>query len=131
MTLAVPRGTVFGFLGPNGAGKTSTLRIVLGLLRASSGTVRVLDRDPAVDGRAVRGQLGVLLENDGLYDRLTAYDNLDYHARIHHVAGTAVRIEELLRAAELWDRRHERVATSSKGMRQKLAISRAVLHRPP
>ena len=111
MTLAVPKGAVFGFLGPNGAGKTSTLRVLLGLLRATAGTVRVLGLDPAREGRAVRQKIGVLLENDGLYDRLTAYDNLDYHARIHRVVQAPVRIEELLQAAGLWDRRRDRVAT--------------------
>ena len=130
LSLTVPRGTVFGFLGPNGAGKTSTLRVLLGLLRPSTGVVRVLGIDPTADGRRVRRQVGVLLEHDGLYDRLTAYDNLDYHARIHHLADAPPRIEQLLRACELWDRRRDRVATWSKGMRQKLAISRALLHRP-
>jgi ABC-2 type transport system ATP-binding protein len=133
LTLTVPRGIVFGFLGPNGAGKTSTLRVLLGLLRASAGTVRVLGVDPAADARRVRAQVGVLLEHDGLYDRLTALANLEYHARIHHLgsAAAAARIEELLRACGLWDRRRDRVATWSKGMRQKLAVARALLHRPP
>ena len=132
LTLTVPRGIVFGFLGPNGAGKTSTLRVLLGLLRASAGTVRVLGVDPAADARRVRAQVGVLLEHDGLYDRLTALANLEYHARIHHLgSAAAARIEELLRACGLWDRRRDRVATWSKGMRQKLAVARALLHRPP
>jgi ABC-2 type transport system ATP-binding protein len=74
--------------------------------------------------------VGVLLENDGLYDRLTALGNLEYYARIHHIASPAARIEELLRACGLWDRRRDRVAIWSKGMRQKLAIARALLHRP-
>ena len=133
LTLEVPRGIVFGFLGPNGAGKTSTLRVLLGLVRASAGTARVLGLDPVTEAPRVRAQVGVLLENDGLYDRLTALANLEYHARIHHMAAPvrATRIEELLRACGLWDRRRDRVATWSKGMRQKLAVARALLHRPP
>ncbi|HET9623403.1 MAG TPA: ABC transporter ATP-binding protein [Kofleriaceae bacterium] len=131
LSLHVPRGTVFGFLGPNGAGKTSTLRILLGLLRASAGTARVLGLDPTGDAMRVRAQVGVLLEHDGLYDRLSALANLEYHARIHHLAAPAGRIEELLRRAGLWDRRRDRVTTWSKGMRQKLAVARALLHRPP
>jgi ABC-2 type transport system ATP-binding protein len=122
---------VFGFLGPNGAGKTSTLRLLLGLLRATSGVVRVLGLDPASAAQGVRARLGVLLEHDGLYDRLTALGNLDYYARIFRVASPAARIEELLRGAGLWERRHDRVATWSKGMRQKLAVARTLLHRPP
>lgn len=133
LTLEVPRGIVFGFLGPNGAGKTSTLRVLLGLVRASAGTTRVFGLDPASEATRVRAQVGVLLENDGLYDRLTAVANLEYHARIHHLAAPArrARIEELLRACGLWDRRRDRVAIWSKGMRQKLAVARALLHRPP
>jgi ABC-2 type transport system ATP-binding protein len=133
LSLTVPRGTVFGFLGRNGAGKTTTLRVLLGLLRPAAGTARVLGLDPGVDGRGVRGQVGVLLEHDGLYDRLSALDNLDYHARIHHLdrAARSARIEELLRLFDLWERRTDRVATWSKGMRQKLAIARALIHRPP
>jgi ABC-2 type transport system ATP-binding protein len=133
LTLTVPRGTVFGFLGPNGAGKTTTLRILLGLLRPLGGSALVLGLDPAVDGMRVRGQVGVLLENDGLYDRLSAVDNLEYHGRIHHLARDVrkTRSEELLRSFDLWDRRDNRVNTWSKGMRQKLAIARTLLHRPP
>jgi ABC-2 type transport system ATP-binding protein len=130
--LVVPEGQTTMLLGRNGAGKTSTLRVLLGLLRATAGTVRVLGVDPAADPRRVRGQVGVLLEHDGLYDRLTALANLEYHARIHHLGSAAApRIEELLRACGLWDRRRDRVATWSKGMRQKLAVARALLHRPP
>ncbi|GAC1546857.1 MAG: ABC transporter ATP-binding protein [Myxococcales bacterium] len=132
LDLSVPMGAVFGFLGPNGAGKTTTLRILLGLVRIDAGTVRVLGADPAADGQSIRQQVGVLLESDGLYDRLTAVDNLAYHARIHHLnaATRAQRMEELLRSFGLWERREDRVLTWSKGMRQKLAIARALLHRP-
>jgi len=133
LTLEVPRGIVFGFLGPNGAGKTSTLRVLLGLVRTSAGATRVPGLDPIADAPRVRAQVGVLLENDGLYDRLTALANLDYHARIHHLPAPAraARIEQVLRACGLWDRRRDRVAIWSKGMRQKLAVARALLHRPP
>jgi ABC-2 type transport system ATP-binding protein len=132
LALRVEPGQVFGFLGPNGAGKTTTLRILLGLVRPDVGSVRVLGLDPAVAPREIRASTGVLLETDGLYDRLTAFDNLDYHARIHHLEGAArrSRIDELLQAFALHDRRREPVVGWSKGMRQKLAIARALLHRP-
>jgi ABC-2 type transport system ATP-binding protein len=128
--LAIPAGTVAALLGANGAGKTTTLRILLGLLRADGGATRVLGLDPSVDAPRVRASVGALLENDGLYDRLTAEQNLDYHARIHRVANRVARIEERLRACGLFERRKDRVATFSKGMRQKLAIARALLHDP-
>ena len=133
LTLAVPAGVVFGFLGPNGAGKTTTIRTLLGLTRPDDGHLEVLGLDPRRDPTGVRSRIGALLDNDGLYDRLTALDNLDYHARIRHMSATArrVRIEELLRSFGLWDRRSDRVSTWSKGMRQKLAVARAMLHRPP
>ncbi len=131
LTLEVPAGGVFGLLGPNGAGKTTTLRVLLGLFAVQSGKVRVLGLDPVADGARVRESVGVLLEHDGLYDRLTALQNLEFHARIRHLGAAAgPRIEELLRSFELWDRRRDAVATWSKGMRQKLAIARAMLHRP-
>jgi ABC-2 type transport system ATP-binding protein len=133
VSLAVPAGTVFGFLGPNGAGKTTTLRILLGLLRPDAGDIDVLGLDPRRDPTAVRARIGALLDSDGLYDRLSAYDNLDYHARIRHLpaATRRERIEELLRSFSLWERRKDSVARWSKGMRQKLAVARAMLHRPP
>ncbi|HEY1693058.1 MAG TPA: ABC transporter ATP-binding protein [Polyangiaceae bacterium] len=132
LTLRVEPGTVFGYLGPNGAGKTTTLRVLLGLVRPDAGEVRVLGLDPRSEGKAVRAALGVLLENDGLYDRLTAAQNLEFYARIRGIDGAerARRLEEMLRACDLWDRRGDRVVTFSKGMRQKLAVARALLHRP-
>jgi ABC-2 type transport system ATP-binding protein len=132
LTLRVEEGAVFGFLGPNGAGKTTTLRVLLGLVRPDAGRVSVLGLDPATDAPRIRAAVGVLLESDGLYDRLSALDNLDYHARIHHLEGAArvARIDELLRAFGLYERRRDAVAVWSKGMRQKLAIARALLHRP-
>jgi ABC-2 type transport system ATP-binding protein len=132
LTLDVEAGSVFGFLGPNGAGKTTTLRVLLGLVRPDAGEVRVLGLDPRAQGHEVREALGVLLENDGLYDRLTAWQNLEFHARIRRLEGAdrVRRLEELLKACGLWERRADRVVAFSKGMRQKLAVARALLHRP-
>jgi ABC-2 type transport system ATP-binding protein len=132
LSLAIEPGCVFGYLGPNGAGKTTTLRVLLGLVRPDAGEVRVLGLDPRAQGHEVRTALGVLLENDGLYDRLTAWQNLEFHARIRHIDGVerGKRLEEMLRACGLWERRADRVATFSKGMRQKLAVARALVHRP-
>jgi ABC-2 type transport system ATP-binding protein len=131
LDLVVERGSVFGFLGCNGAGKTTTLRILLGLLPPDAGEVRVNGLDPRREPAQVRAQIGVLLDHDGHYERLTALHNLEFHAALRDLgAGAGARIEELLRACDLWDRRRERVGSFSKGMRQKLAVARALLHRP-
>jgi ABC-2 type transport system ATP-binding protein len=130
--MRVDEGTVFGFLGANGAGKTTTVRLLLGLLRADAGHVRVLGLDPAVDAKEVRRRVGVLLDHDGHYDRLTALQNLEFHAGIRRVDRDVSRrrTEVLLRAMGLWEKRAERVAVFSKGMRQKLAVARALLGEP-
>jgi ABC-2 type transport system ATP-binding protein len=132
VSLAVPAGVVFGLLGPNGAGKTTMIRLLLGLLRADAGRAQVLGYDVSQAGDAVRRRCGALLEHPGLYERLSALDNLDFYARVWRVpvADRGARIRELLSGAGLWDRRGERVAGWSRGMKQQLAIARALLHRP-
>ncbi|GAP09089.1 ABC-type multidrug transport system, ATPase component [Bellilinea caldifistulae] len=133
LTLEVPAGQIFGLLGPNGAGKTTTIRLLLGLLPPTSGQVRVLGMDPLQQGEAVRSRCGALLEHSGLYERLSAEDNLDLYARIWRMdaASRKKRIRELLEGLGLWERRKETVAEWSRGMKQKLAIARVLLHRPP
>jgi ABC-2 type transport system ATP-binding protein len=128
LTFAVEPGDIFGCLGPNGAGKTTTIRIIMGLLRASAGQVRVLGSDPSQD--RVRNRVGFLLETDGLYDNLSARDNLDYYGRLYAVQDVAPRIDAVLAGAGLADRALDKVSVYSKGMRQRLALARALLHRP-
>jgi ABC-2 type transport system ATP-binding protein len=128
LSFAVEPGDIFGCLGPNGAGKTTTIRIILGLLQASAGQVRVLGSDPAED--SVRNRVGFLLEVDGLYDNLSAWDNLAYYARLYGVRDAAPRIKAVLDGAGLADRALDKVSAYSKGMRQRLALARALLHRP-
>jgi ABC-2 type transport system ATP-binding protein len=130
LDLSVERGLVFGFLGPNGAGKTTTIRVILGLLAPEAGEVLVLGKDPRVAAAEVRAEVGALLDHDGHYDRLTALQNLSFHARVRGVADAGARIQTLLERCGLWERRHDRVAMFSKGMRQKLAVARALVHRP-
>jgi ABC-2 type transport system ATP-binding protein len=132
LTLDVPPGIIFGFLGPNGAGKTTTIHLLLGLLEATSGQARVLGLDPRTQGDQVRARSGSLFEFPGLYERLTAEDNLEFYGRVWHIppADLQARIKELLTHLALNDRRTERVGTWSRGMRQKLAIARVLLHRP-
>ncbi|MBI9046803.1 MAG: ABC transporter ATP-binding protein [Anaerolineaceae bacterium] len=132
LNLEVPRGVVFGFLGPNGAGKTTTIRIFLGLLAPASGKARVMGFDVCKQASEIRAESGVLLENNGLYERLNAEENLDYFGRIYHLSREErlARTRDLLTPLGLWDRRKEPVKEWSKGMQQKLAIARAMLHRP-
>jgi ABC-2 type transport system ATP-binding protein len=132
LNLAVPTGSIFGFLGPNGAGKTTTIRLLLGLLEPSSGNAVVLGRDVRRESQAIREQVGVLLDSDGLYERLTARQNLDFFARVARLSKGErdARIRALLEEIDLWDRRDDPVADFSRGMKQKLALARAFLHRP-
>jgi ABC-2 type transport system ATP-binding protein len=132
ISFEVPSGTVFGFLGPNGAGKTTTIRLLLGLLERTYGQVEVLGFDPRTQGEQVRERCGALLEHNGLYERLSAYDNLDYYGRIWRIPGAErqARIKELLGGLDLWERRAESAGKWSRGMKQKLAVARALLHRP-
>jgi ABC-2 type transport system ATP-binding protein len=132
VSLQVPSGSIFGFLGPNGAGKTTTLRLLLGLLELNGGSATVLGYDVATQAAAVREHTGVLLEHDGLYQRLTVYDNLDFFGRIYRLdkKSRQARIRELLEHLGLWDRRDAGIIKLSKGMKQKVAIARALLHRP-
>jgi ABC-2 type transport system ATP-binding protein len=132
VSFEVPSGVVFGFLGPNGAGKTTVIRTLLGLLEPTAGRTEVFGLDPLREGGAVRERCGALLEHHGLYERLTAWQNLDFFARAWHLSSARrqERIAELLTGFGLWDRRHDPVGTWSRGMKQKLAVARAVLHRP-
>lgn len=133
ISMTVATGEVFGFLGANGAGKTTTIRLLLGLLRPTAGRSEVLGYDPAHEGDRVRELTGALLEHTGLYERLTARQNLDFHRRLRGMsdADFTARARPLLERFDLWSRCDERVGTWSRGMKQKLAVVRAVLHRPP
>ena len=133
LSLEVPAGMIFGFLGPNGAGKTTTLNLLLGLLEPTAGRAEVLGFDTQTEADEVRARTGALLEHSGLYEQLTAVDNLESYGRVYGmtVAERKARIQELLSNIGVWERRQERVRTWSKGMKQKLALARAMLHRPP
>lgn len=132
LSLEVPRGVIFGFLGPNGAGKTTTIRLLLGLLEPTNGKAEVLGFDTRTQADEIRLRSGALLEHAGIYERLNAIDNLDYYGRIWHLPQDKrqARIKELLTHFGLWDRRQETVGKWSRGMKQKLAVARALLHHP-
>jgi len=132
LTLEIPRGTVFGFLGPNGSGKTTTIRLLLGLLDADEGSAQVLGFDTKKQPDEVRVRSGALLEHHGLYERLSAAENLDYYGRIWHMskADREKRIRELLEPVDLYERRGDPIGRWSRGMKQKLAVARTLMHRP-
>jgi len=132
LSIEVPHGTVFGFLGPNGAGKTTTIRLLLGLLEPTGGSAQVLGNDTRTHADRIRERCGALLEHTGLYERLSAEDNLDFYGRVWHIpaADRQARIHELLDGVGLWERRQETVANWSRGMKQKLAVARVLFHRP-
>jgi ABC-2 type transport system ATP-binding protein len=132
LTLEVPAGSVFGFLGPNGAGKTTTIRLLLGLIEPTSGSASVLGFDTRTHSHEIRARAGALLEHSGLYERLSAEDNLRFYGRVARMPKPRLeqRIRELLTHLGLWDRRKEAVVKWSRGMKQKLAIARPLLHDP-
>ena len=128
VTMAVKQGDIFGYLGPNGAGKTTTIRIILGLLTATSGKVSLLGQDVQVNN--VRQKIGFVLEADGLYDNLSAYDNLLYYARLYDIPQPSQKVDKVLKQVGLAERGKDKVATYSKGMRQRLALARAMAPDP-
>ena len=132
LSLEVHAGEIFGFLGHNGAGKTTTVRLLNGVIEPNSGNMRVLGLDPQVDGPKLRARTGVLTETPSLDERLTAWDNLSIYADLYGVprADVRQRIHELLAEFDLADRAQERVSGYSKGMKQRLALARALLHKP-
>ena len=130
LTLNIAQGEVFGFLGPNGAGKTTTVRLLTSLIGPTAGSASVLGYDIGREDQNVRRNVGILTETPGLYDRLSARRNLAIFARLYEVEAVERQVEKYLRMLGLWERRDDAAGTFSKGMRQKLAIARALLHEP-
>jgi ABC-2 type transport system ATP-binding protein len=133
LSFKVNEGDIFGMLGPNGAGKTTTIRILAAILSPTSGEVYVGGYNTSLEPVKVREIVGVLTENPSLYDRLTPIENLDFFARAYGVddpSKRSAKIKDLLEYFDLWERRSDRVYTFSKGMKQKLAIARALVHDP-
>ncbi len=131
LSLQVNEGEVFGFLGPNGAGKTTTVRMLACLIAPTAGRAWVNNLEVGQDDTRIRGGLGILTESPGLYDRLSAERNLEIFAELYDAPDPQGQAEKYLRLLGLWDRRESDAGTLSKGMRQKLAIARALLHEPP
>ena len=131
LSFEVRRGEVFGLLGPNGAGKTTTLRMLGGLIAPTSGRLEIdgvqLDRRTA---GSLRARIGFLTETPGLWEQLTSSQNLAVYAELFGVADPGAAVARTLQRFDLWDRRDDRAAQLSKGMKQRLALARALLHEP-
>jgi ABC-2 type transport system ATP-binding protein len=134
LTLKVNAGEVFGFLGPNGAGKTTTVRMLCCLISKTSGEARIGDYDTgrSEDALKIRKLIGLVPDNVGLYDDLSAYDNLDFYGKLYNCtdAQRKENIQRFLTMLGLWEKRDAMAGTFSKGMKQKLAIARALIHEP-
>ena len=132
VSFQVDQGEVFGLLGPNGAGKTTLIRLLAGVLSPTAGSARVLGLDPTIEGPAVRQRCGVLTETPAVYERLTARQNLRFAAEVFNVppSGVMRRVDNLLTEFALGERADEPVGGFSKGMKQRLAIARALVHDP-
>jgi len=133
VSFAIEAGELFGLLGPNGAGKTTTIKMLITLLLPTAGEARVLGLDVVSEARELRKRIGYVFGGDrGLYERLSAYDNLRYFAELYGVSGKPQRrrIDEVLELVGLKGREHERVEGYSRGMRQRLHIARGILHDP-
>jgi ABC-2 type transport system ATP-binding protein len=130
LNLDVAEGEVFGFLGPNGAGKTTTVRMLTSLIGPTGGSARVAGFTLGRQDTEIRRTVGVLTETPGMYDNLSAEYNLRIFAELYEVKDVPGQIEKYLKMLGLWERRYDAAGTFSKGMKQKLAIARALLHEP-
>jgi ABC-2 type transport system ATP-binding protein len=132
LSIEVPSGIIFGFLGPNASGKTTTINLLLGLLEPTAGKAEVMGFDIRMQADEIRACAGALLEYPGLYEQMSAEENLEFYGRVWRLSSAErrARIKELLTHFGLWERRREIVEKWSRGMKQKLATARALLHRP-
>jgi ABC-2 type transport system ATP-binding protein len=131
ITLAIPAGVSFGLLGPNGSGKTTLIRLLVGLLRPKSGQVSVLGRPPSRETARLTGYMPQL---HSLYTELSAYQNVDFFARVYGLKDRGERgrrVAEAIRLVDMWERRHDAVQKLSGGMRQRVSLACAIVHRPP
>lgn len=130
LDLSIDQGEVFGFLGPNGAGKTTTVRMLTSLIGPTSGDAWVNGFKVGSEDKEIRRSVGVLTESPGLYERLSAFKNLSIYANLYEVDKPEQQVEKYLHILGLWSRRDDPAGSFSKGMRQKLAIARTLLHEP-
>lgn len=132
LTLSVPRGSIYGFLGPNGAGKTTTISLLMGLVEPTEGNARVLGFDVVDSADEIRLRVGALLDENGLYEQMSAYENLLFYARVWQLSPSdaEARAMKVLSEIGLWARRDDLAGSWSRGMQQRLALARAQIHEP-
>ncbi|MFA5131391.1 MAG: ATP-binding cassette domain-containing protein [Patescibacteria group bacterium] len=132
ISFTIPRGQIFAFLGPNGAGKSTTIKIMTTLLAKSSGTIKIAGYDIEHDQNKIRNCLGIVFQDPSLDDELTAYENMEIHARLYGLDRSDLKekIKSLLEFVELWERQDKFVKTFSGGMKRRLEIARGFLHKP-
>jgi len=132
ISFQIKESEIFGFLGPNGAGKTTTIRMLSALIQPTSGKITIDNRSPQKDGEYIRSITGLLTESPGLYEKISAYDNLSYYSSFYNISEKKRKdnIKKYLKMFDLWDRKDDIAGTYSKGMKQKLALSRALIHEP-
>lgn len=131
LSLEVPRGISFGVLGPNGSGKTTLIRLLVGLIRPQSGTIRTLGRPPS---RQMSRNMGYMPQLASLYTELSIAQNVDFFARIYGLMDKAKRrkqVDEAIKLVGLWSRRRDPVQKLSGGMKQRVSLACAIVHRPP
>lgn len=131
LTLQVPRGISFGLLGPNGAGKTTLIRLLVGLLKPKSGSIRILGQTPS---RQTAHLIGYMPQLPSLYTELSVIQNVNFFARVYQLSDKrqrAKRVEEAIRLVDLWQRRKDSVMKLSGGMRQRVSLACAIVHNPP
>jgi len=132
ISFEIAESEIFGFLGPNGAGKTTTIRMLSTLISPTSGKITIDNRDPKNDGEYIRSTVGLLTETPGMYEKISGYDNLDYYSSFYSIPDKKRKdnIKKYLKMFDLWDRKDDLAGTYSKGMKQKLALARALIHEP-
>ncbi len=130
INITVNEGEVLGFLGPNGAGKTTTIRMLAGIISPTAGTANVAGIRPDLEPERLHEVIGLLTERTGLYERLSARRNLEYFAGFYENINVAAQVEKYLKLMGLWDRRDDYAGGFSKGMKQRLALARALIHEP-
>ena len=130
LTLAVEAGEVLGFLGPNGAGKTTTIRMLAGMIAPTKGHAVVAGHRTERNVEQLHEVIGMLTQTPGLYDRLSARRNLEYFASFYPSIESQSQVEKYLKLIGLWERCNDKVGTFSKGMKQRLALARALVHEP-